>query len=466
VPGLRLEKVTAVFRALPKALRKPLVPVPDHAREALAEIGADVGDGSTADAAIRSGKAGGSSVGGAGVAAAGHANGGAASGLPGFYEWLAQWVTRRVGAPVSAAELAALVLPDFLRMNIRVVDANDRVIAEGRDLAAIRRKLYGARSAPSGAQRAGSESGGPNAGARSSAGSSPDAAKLHRQWDFGVLAEKMDVERNRLRLAVYPAVEDRTVGVALVEARSAADAEQISRNGLVRLAILLLPQQAKYVAKRMSDDRELVLLSRGMPLDGSLADVLAQRSFRECFLPAQVPLPRDEKTFTALLDSRRSQLNEIADRLASIVMLIFKEWRAVRLALDKLTSPSFSDAVADVNTQLKALLPPGFIESVPRPYLDYLPRYLKAIARRLERLPANAKRDAELAAKVKPFTTSLQGLLAQLTRPNMPPELLQLRWMIEEYRVSLFAQELRTMLKVSDKRLGEQLEAARVEARG
>jgi len=427
VPGMRLEKVTAVFRALPKALRKPLVPVPDHAREALAEIGATP-----------------------------------TASLPGFYEWLAQWVTRRAGAPVSAAELTALALPDFLRMNIRVVDAKDRVIAEGRDLAAIRKKLYGSGVAPSSNQRAGSGAPGSNSGG----GTAPDASQLHRQWDFGQLAESVEIERNRLRLLVYPAVEDRTVGVALVEARSAADAEQISRAGLVRLAMLQLPQQAKYVAKRMSDDRELVLLSRGLPLDGSVPDAVARRSFRECFLPAEVALPRDGKAFVALLDTRRSQLNEIADRLSSIVTSVFKEWRAVRLALEKLTSPSFTAAVSDINAQLKALLTPGFIETVPRPYLDYLPRYLKSIARRLERLPANAQRDAELASKVKPFTTALQGLLAQLTRPTVPPELSQLRWMIEEYRVSLFAQELKTMMKVSDKRLAEQLEAARVEARG
>jgi len=430
---MRLEKVTAVFRALPKALRKPLVPVPDHAREALAEIGADGGS------------------------------------LPGFYEWLAQWVTQRAGAPVTAADLATLVLPDYLRMNIRVVDANDRVIAEGRDLAAIRKKLYGAGVARTDGQRVGAAVGGSNGGGAVRGGGNPsasEASRLHRQWDFGELAETVEIERNRLRLAVYPAVEDRTVGVALVEARSAADAEQISRAGLVRLAMLLLPQQAKYVAKRMADDRELVLLSRGLPLEGSVADVLARRSFRECFLPADVPLPRDEKAFASLLDTRRSQLNEVADRLSATVTATFKEWRAVRLALEKLGSPSFADSVADINSQLKALLPPGFVESVPRPYLDYLPRYLKSIARRLERLPANAKRDAELATKVKPFTVGLQGLLAQLTRPIVPPELAQLRWMIEEYRVSLFAQELKTMMKVSDKRLAEQLEAARVEARG
>jgi len=102
---------------------------------------------------------------------------------------------------------------------------------------------------------------------------------------------------------------------------------------------------------------------------------------------------------------------------------------------------------------------------VALPWLEYLPRYLRAIGKRVERLPANAKRDAELAAKVKPFVTGLKGLLTQLTRPAVPSALIQLRWMIEEYRVSLFAQELKTVMKVSDKRLAEQLEAARVEAR-
>jgi len=338
-----------------------------------------------------------------------------------------------------------------------------------RDLAAIRRKLYGTGVTDRGVQ-AGVAGRVPTANRVSGAGGSPaqatEAARLHRQWDFGDLPESMQVERNRLRLAVYPAVEDRVAGVALIEARSAVDAERISRVGLIRLAMLLLPQQAKYVAKRMADDRELVLLSRGLPLDGSVADALTRRVFRECFLPADVPLPRSEKAFAILLESRRSQLNEVADRLSAVVTSIFKEWRAVRAGLDKLGSPSYTEAVADINSQLTSLLPPDFVEAVARPWLDYLPRYLKALTRRIERLPANAKRDAELAVKVKPFISGMQTIVAQLTKRTPPPELTQLRWMIEEYRVSLFAQELKTMMKVSDKRLAEQLEAARVEARG
>jgi ATP-dependent helicase HrpA len=360
------------------------------------------------------------------------------------------------------------VLPDFLRMNIRVVDERDRVMVEGRDLGAIRRKLglvaqlAAAQSAGLGGVVGRADAAG-RGGAADAAGEAP---RLHRAWDFGDLAEKIEVERNRLRLAVYPAVEDRTAGVAVVEARSATEAEVISRGGLVRLAMLLLPQQAKYVTKRLADDRELVLLSRGLPLDGSVADSLTRRVFRECFFPAEQPLPRNEKAFATVLDARRAQLSEVADRLAVTAMSIFKEWRAVRSGLDKLGSPSFADGVADINSQLQSLLPPNFIESVPQPWFEYLARYLKAVTRRLERLPANAKRDAELAGKVTPFVTGLRTLVMQLTRLSIPPALTQLRWMIEEYRVSLFAQELKTVMKVSDKRLAEQLEAARMEARG
>jgi ATP-dependent helicase HrpA len=502
VPGLRLEKVIGVFRALPKAQRKLLVPVPDFARQALDDLG-----GETA----RLGR------------------------LPGFHEWVAEWVTQRVGATVTAAALAALPVPDHLRMNFRVLDAKDGVLAEGRDLLEIKRKLYattsalhvalvggavaggaghgapangaantvGARggggagaggSGKSGAGRAGvggsggsgagrgsagpgarghsgeragavslnSRTGGVVAGPASSAALQGAAAPvLYRAWDFGELPVSREVERNRMRLVVYPAIEDRITGVAVIEARNAPAAEAISRIAMVRLAMLALPQQAKYVSKRMTDDRDLVLLSRGLPFHQSLADALTQRAFRECFFPTDVALPRDAQSFGKALDEHRAQLNEVADRLATTVTSTLKEWRAARAGLDGLRSGSYANAVADIDAQLAMLLPPDFIESTPHPWLDYLPRYLKGVTRRIEKLPPNVRRDAELAAKVKPFSIALRALMAQPAVNGPRPELDQLRWMIEEFRVSLFAQDLKTMLRVSDKRLSEQLASAR-----
>ena len=408
VPGLRLEKLTEVFRALPKSQRKLLVPVPEHARMALRELLGDEAQPRTP--------------------------------LPPFHASLSGWVTQRVGMPVTATELAAVELPNHLRMNIRVVDAGDRVLAEGRDLAALRALVYGP-SAPT-----------VNV-ARGEA--------LHRQWDFGELPESAEIHRNRLRLRVYPALEDRGNGVALIEARSAAAAEAISRPGLVRLAMLALPQQAKYLHKRFADERDLVLLSRGLALTSALPEALTQRAFAECFLPAQVALPRSQAQFGQLLEMRRAALSEVADRLAEVVLAILKEGRAVRAALDGLSSAVFRDAVLETRIQLDALLPPGFIEATPQPWLEYLPRYLKAITRRLERLVGNVKRDAELAAKVKPFSAALCALEALPPTTGSREVLDPLRWMIEEFRVSLFAQELRTTLKVSEKRLAEQLALAK-----
>jgi ATP-dependent helicase HrpA len=421
VPGMRLEKVTALLRELPKAQRKQLVPVPEHARQALKELG----DGSALGW----------------------------RGLPAFHEWLAQWISRRIGEALSAQQLAALALPDHLRMNLRVLDAEDRVLAEGRDLTAIRRKLHATVAGRAVAR---------DARHRRSAS---QEAPLRRRWDFGELPETHRVQRNRLELTVYPALKDHGSGVELIEARNAAVAESLSRTGVVRLAMLGLPQQAKHTAKRIADDGELVLLSRGLTLAQPVAEALTERSFRECFLPEGVPLPRSQAAFEQALEASRASLSEVADELVRMIKDTLKEWRGVRSRLAQLPAGAFTEVSTEINNQLSTLLPPDFIESTPRPWLDHLPRYLKAIARRIERLPGNARRDAELAGKVKPFVAAVRSLAAEPATTAARPEFEQLRWMTEEFRVSLYAQDLKTVLRVSEKRLAEQLERARDEAR-
>jgi ATP-dependent helicase HrpA len=413
VPGMRLEKITELMRALPKELRKPLVPVPDSARAALAELPA---------ASLEP--------------------------LPDFYEWLAQWITARIGHPVTPAQLASLELPAYLRMNVRVVDANDDVIAEGREVLAIKRELRAPPADPARVRAA-----------------TADSDNEHRRWDFGELPESVEVHRNRLRFNVYPAIEDRGTFVARVEARSAAEAEAISRAGLTRLILLTLPQQTKYVTQRLAQNRELVLLGSGLALSQPLPQSLTWRAVRDCFLPDETPLPRSESAFNALVESRRSDLNDVADRLAALIEDILKDWRSVRLSLDRLRTAPFAAAVADIELHLSLLLPPDFVESTPSQWLSQYPRYLKALRRRVDRLSDNIARDTQLTTQVAPFVTALQSLLSQPMAPRSRPELEQFRWMLEEFRVSLHAQELKTILRVSDKRLTEQLARAQLEAR-
>ena len=413
VPGWRLEKIISVLRELPKAQRKLLVPVPEHARQALEELTARP-----------------------------QAAGSAEPALPGFHAGLAAWVSGRIGDSVTAADLAALPLPEWLRMNIRVVDAQDRVLAEGRDLAALRRKVLG----PAASTRPAPES----------------APALHRQWDFGELPESREVERNRLLLTVFPALEDRGAGVALVEARSAALAQEKSRRGVGRLSVLALPQQARYWQKRITEDRELVLQSRGLELAQPLPDAMVQRIFLDSFVPPEAPLPRSRAAFSRRLEDGKARLEERGTRLLGTVGSILREWRAVRGAMG--AARNAANALADINTQLAMLLPSDFIESTPEPWLGHLPRYLKALARRLGRLPAEARRDEELASRVRPFAAALRELRAAQGE-GVRAELAQLHWMIEEFRVSLFAQDLKTVMRVSEPRLAEQIERTKTAAR-
>ena len=152
-------------------------------------------------------------------------------------------------------------------------------------------------------------------------------------------------------------------------------------------------------------------------------------------------------------------------RVIETVRSIFREWRAVRSALDAARGSASSGAVADIDTQLAMLLPADFIESTPHPWLGHLPRYLKAIGRRLGRLPAEARRDEELASRVRQFVTAQRSLEAP-AMDGLRAERAQLRWMIGEFRVSLFAQDLKTVMRVSEQRLAEQLERVKTEARG
>jgi ATP-dependent helicase HrpA len=416
VPGWRLEKIIAVLRELPKAQRKLLVPVPEHARQALDEL-----------------------------AASKHA-GGARGALPGFYAGLAGWVSERIGDVVKPADLAALPVPDWLQMNIRVVDAQDRVIAEGRDLHVLKRKVLGTAKAVRERPEAG--------------------PVLHRQWDFGDLNDSRSIERNGMLLTVFPALEDRGSGVAVVEARNPVTGEEMSRRGLGRLSLLALPQQARYWQKRVAEDRELVLQSRGVGLAQPLADAVVQRIFLDTFVPGEAPLPRSRETFNRRLDEGRASLEQVGARLLETIRGIFRERRAVRAAMDAAAAnPASALALADVNAQLAMLLPPDFIESTPHPWLGHVPRYLKAIARRLGRLPAEARRDEELASRVRPFVAALKSLRAERPGSGSQTELTRLRWMIEELRVSLFAQDLKTSMRISEPRLLEQLERAKAEVR-
>ncbi|MFL6575767.1 MAG: DUF3418 domain-containing protein, partial [Povalibacter sp.] len=185
----------------------------------------------------------------------------------------------------------------------------------------------------------------------------------------------------------------------------------------------------------------------------------------ECFLQPGATLPRSAAAFQALIDQKRAEFGAQVDRLATQVVDVLREVRGVREKLRGLTNPAFKSVAEDASAQLAELIPEGFPMDVPSLLWPHLARYLKALLRRLDKVPGNFKRDAELVNRVAPFAKAFRELKARSHAHTDRIELEKLQWMIEEFRVSLFAQDLRTVTPVSDKRLADQLELARVESR-
>ncbi|HEY0942173.1 MAG TPA: ATP-dependent RNA helicase HrpA [Steroidobacter sp.] len=408
IPGWRVETITQMLRSLPKQIRKAFVPVPEHAARAAAEID----ESKEFNAAV------------------------------------AEWITRVGGTPVTAEEVAALPLPDHLRVNFRVADLDGKTLAEGRDLIALKRTVR-EREAQSQAK-----GGGPRPA---------EKGTIHRRWNFGDLAIEESVQRRGLRFSVYPTLRDKGEGVEVTEAATLVDAEGMLRAGVLRLAILALPEQFKYARKRCSERTELMLLAQGLNNSRPIAEALAEKCFVECFLGEDSQLPRSTAQFDALLDRHRARFGEVTDKVIEHTTSALRELRNARLKLAALEGPTFQALRTDVNAQLQMLVPGDFPASVPTALWPHLPRYFRALTRRLDKAPGNQKRDAELLKQVSPATQVYQRLLALAPRGETHPELDRLQWMIEEFRVSLFAQDLKAALPVSDKRIADQIERARVE---
>lgn len=403
VPGREVDKVSAILRALPKAQRKAFVPVPEYARRALSDLRSTLA--TARDTATR----------------------------PAFHDWLAEVVSRELGQTVTATQIASLPVPDKLRFNVRVIDAHGRPITESRDWASLRRAQTPAR-----------EIAGPGT--------------VMREWDGDDLPETAEIVRNGLRLKTFPALQEREAGVARFDASSADEASTATREALTRLAWIALPQQVKQISKRVTDDRDLLLSAAGMDIDPPLARAIAWRSFRETLFPADVPLPRARSTYLERVDAERANVADAADRITESVRRILLAWRAVRTALNAARSRMPPNVVADIEAQLAALLGKQWVVSTPQRWFEHLARFLKALQRRIERFVAATKRDAEAMAQVQSIAKRIERLRADTPRSRWPLDLHDAPWWVEELRVSLFAQELRTSLPVSERRINEQLD--------
>jgi len=389
VPGLRTELVTEMIRSLPKSLRRDLVPAPDLAREVVARLGPPSGD--LRDAVARELRS-----------------------------------LRGVTVPRDAWDSSKL--PPHLRITVRVTDG-DRVLAEGKDVAELQRELR----------------------PRLRAVLSQAAAGLTRSgltsWDFGTLPE---VFREGTVVA-YPALADAgtTVDVRLFETEAAARAAMWA--GTRRLILLGAPSPVKSIAGRLSTPAKLALSHNP---HGSVAAM-----FADCVncaadhLMAQAGGPaRDREGFERLSAAVRSGLHEAT---ADVVTHVESALRLAHAAAARLDDSRVGQpAVADMRAQLSGLIYPGFITSTGYRRLPQLTRYLRGIERRLDKLPENPARDAANMAVARRVEQAYRQTLADLPAARRgDPDVTEVRWMLSELRVSLFAQTLGTLAPVSENRI-------------
>ena len=401
VPGLLEEKVTALIRALPTAQRRRLVPAPDVGRRCVA--GLEWGLGSLRSA-------------------------------------LARLLTREGGAEVSPDAWREASLPPHLEFSVAVINETGDVVARGRDPGALRARFG---------------KGGPVA-----AGDA-DRAKRMTDWEAGDLPRTVQVRDAAGSRHLYPALRDEGETVTLRYYADRTEAERVHAGGVLRLAVLALAQPCKYLRKTFGGRPELAL-GAAYGTSGSLVDDLVRRTIADVMQAPDDPPIRREEEFRRRLDERRSSVVLRGSTLAELVVDILQRRQALAARLDEgLKGPGAAAAAEAIREQLAALVPAGFLRTVPAPWLGELPRYLRAAEARIDKLATGNARDAQMEAQVTPF----EARLSTVDDAEAQPELTRYRWLIEEFRVSLFAQSLGTREKVSAARLEQQWQRVLVAAR-
>ncbi len=337
----------------------------------------------------------------------------------------------------------AEMVPAHFFMNFRAVDEHGRMLGQSRDLAALRSRFAQQIEQSFARAQAKEEEGGKDA-----------VLQGLTSWCFGELPEIMEVSVGGRKVIGFPALVDEGDTVALRVQDTPEKAAAVHRKGLRRLFALELREQVKFVEKSLA--RELGLLFMAWGTEAELkSQIVAATLERTCMLE---PLPAEAASFAKRKDEARARISLVAQEIARLVGAILAEHAALQKKLA--TIKAQPAVIADIQAQCAELLPKGFVAATPFERLAHFPRYLKAAQLRIDKLRAEPARDArlaqEFAALYKPWE---RERLARRKSGAPDPWLEDFRWLVEELRVALFAQELKTPMPVSVKRLQKSWES-------
>ena len=277
---------------------------------------------------------------------------------------------------------------------------------------------------------------------------SPPPPARHTTWDFGQLPELMEIHQAGQVLIGFPALIDKLTHVEIEVFDEPDGAAAKHRAGLRRLVALALKEPLKYLEKNIPDLTKMATAYMALGSADELRQQIIELAVDRAFLAD--PLPSDEPSFAARLAAGRSRLNLIAQEVARLAGLLLTDYAAAQRKLKDSRPPK--DAADDIAAQLQRLMPKRFLSSAPYPALQHTARYLKAITLRLDKQRADPQRDAQRLAELRPLEQRYLRRLAE-QKGVADARLDEYRWLLEELRVSFFAQELRTPQPVSLKRL-------------
>ncbi|MFE0544179.1 ATP-dependent RNA helicase HrpA [Streptomyces sp. NPDC058891] len=413
IPGLREDVVTELIRSLPKPIRRNYVPAPNYATAFL-------------DRAVPLQEP--------------------------LTVTMARELKRMVGVPFEADDFDWAKVPDHLKITFRIVDERRRKLAEDKDLETLKLRLKPkARKALSQAAAATAEREG---------GESLERSGL-TDWTIGALTRVFETRRAGQPVKAYPALVDDgdTVSVRLFDTEE--EQAEAMWKGTRRLIVRNIPvSPAKFASEQLTNAQKLGLSANP---HGSV-----QALFDDCATAAADKLigdfggpAWDEESYRKLFDRVRAEIVDTTVRTVGQVQQVLAAWQACERRLKAVRSPALLPNLTDVRTQLDALVKPGFVTEVGIRRLPDLMRYLVAADRRLQQMPTNVQRDTTRMAKVHEMRDEYAWLLEQLPQGRpVPSSVHDIRWMLEELRVSYFAHALGTAYPVSDKRIVKAIDAA------
>ncbi|WP_417541842.1 ATP-dependent RNA helicase HrpA [Methylophaga thalassica] len=408
VPGLLREKVIFLIKALPKSLRRHFIPVPQYADQCIKAM-------SSTSGAL----------------------------LPALSEQL----RKLTGVEIDMSDWRTEELPLYLQMNFKLVDDQGELLDESRDLDKLKENW--AREAAASFRQI------------------PDSDYEKRgltSWSFDTLPEQITLEQNGLEVTAYPALVDKGDRVDLTLMDTKAQAAELTRYGLRRLFMLNQADAVKYLHKNLPDIKQMCLHYANVPpspyADNKQTDIspceqlksdLIHVAFDRCFILDQ-PTITDKTAFEKRITERKSDLINLAAKLAQNIAKPLAEYHAIAKRLTGNIPLAAINSVNDIKQQLGFLIYQGFVHDTPDEALKRLPVYCQAAGIRLDRLLTDPNKDKQRMAEVMPHWQKFINKVNKIETADFK----EYRWMLEEFRISVFAQELKTAYPISAKRLEKQ----------